>query len=284
MELDFAEEDVEFANRNQLIQLLDRLMQLIQKLLKSFEIGNVLKTGVPVVIIGKPNSGKSTLLNALLEEERAIVSEIPGTTRDTIEDELNIKGIVFRFIDTAGLRATNDEIEQIGINRSFESIKKSSVVIYLFDVNQLSLAELSFELNELKQQTAHAKLILVGNKIDQANSKLNGIQKVEGNDIVFISAKNQLHIENLKDKLFHLIEFNNLEMADTVVTNARHANALKLAFENLNQVRMGIDLNLSGELLAQSIREAIQELGQITGDVSSNDLLANIFSKFCIGK
>lgn len=283
LELDFSEEDVEFANRDHLNLLLNNLIQLITHLVNSFEIGNVLKNGVPVAIVGKPNAGKSTLLNALLQEDRAIVSEIPGTTRDTIEAELNINGILFRFIDTAGLRTTDDHIEKIGIHRTYDSISKAAIVIYLFDVNELNSFELNNEIKLLRNQMQAAKLLLVGNKIDETNGP--PIQnKYPNTSIVFISALEQINITDLKKILAEQFEIGNLESSENIVTNARHANSLKIALDNLQIVKEGVQMNLSGELLAQNIRLAIQTLGLITGEVSSDDLLGNIFSKFCIGK
>ena len=284
LELDFAEEDVEFADRAQLNSLLNSLTQLITKLLLSFEKGNVIKNGVAVAIVGKPNAGKSTLLNALLQEERAIVSEMPGTTRDTIEDELNINGVIFRFIDTAGLRKTRDTIEQIGISRTYAAVEKAAVVIYVFDVNELSNKELQQEIDEISKSITQAKLLVVGNKIDSNQFKNLAADFVNINNLSFISAKSQTNIEELKDRLLNLFELGNIDVNDTIVTNARHANSLKMALNQLEQVKDGINQGISGELLAQNIRMAIEELGQITGEVSSNDLLGNIFSKFCIGK
>lgn len=284
LELDFSEEDVEFANRSDLRELVNRIISLITALVKSFDVGNVIKNGIPVAIVGKPNAGKSTLLNVLLEDERAIVSEIPGTTRDTIEDEIIIDGVLFRFVDTAGLRTTSDIIEQIGVNKALEAIKKSAIVIYLFDSHNLSIGDLKLELALLKEYIGDSQLLTVANKIDVEN--LHELQEefADYPDTIFISAKEQLNIEHLKQRLLKLFDARTINTTDTVVTNARHAASLKNALNALENINKGFDSNVPGDLLALDIRYALDELGNITGEVTNENLLENIFSKFCIGK
>ncbi|HTL81036.1 MAG TPA: tRNA uridine-5-carboxymethylaminomethyl(34) synthesis GTPase MnmE [Bacteroidia bacterium] len=283
LELDFSEEDVEFANRDDLKKLLYTIYNLVSRLIDSFEVGNVIKNGIPVAIVGKPNAGKSTLLNAILEEERAIVSEIPGTTRDTIEDEITIDGILFRFIDTAGLRDTTDVIESIGVSRSVEKMKQSSIVIYLFDVHEMSGGDLKLSLEELKKHMHGAELLIVGNKIDKEN--FGDIQKeFAGFDVLFVSAKEKLYIDDLKTKLVALFDNRTVNVTETIVTNARHVEALRHAGSAVQRIIEGLTNNVSGELLAQDIREALYHLGIITGEITTEDLLENIFSRFCIGK
>ena len=253
--------------------------------MNSFEVGNVIKNGIPVVIVGKPNAGKSTLLNALVDEERAIVSEIPGTTRDTIEDEITIDGILFRFIDTAGLRETTDVIESIGVSKAFEKVKQSAIVIYLFDVHELTAGELKLNLDELKKHITsdHSQLVLIGNKIDKED--FNSIQKeFNAFDVLFLSAKENLYIDDLKLKLVSLFDSRTVHVTETIVTNARHVDALRHTGNAIQRTIDGLNGNVSGDLLAQDIREALHYLGEITGEISSDDLLANIFGKFCIGK
>ncbi|MCX6312391.1 MAG: tRNA uridine-5-carboxymethylaminomethyl(34) synthesis GTPase MnmE [Bacteroidetes bacterium] len=285
LELDFSEEDVEFANRDDLKKLLYTIQRLILRLVDSFEVGNVIKNGIPVVIVGKPNAGKSTLLNVLLEEERAIVSEIPGTTRDTIEDEITIDGILFRFIDTAGLRDTTDAIESIGVSRAFEKVKQSAIVIYLFDVHELSAGELKLNIEELKKHiTANgAQLVIVGNKIDKED--FNSIQKEFIDfEILFLSAKEKLYIDDLKVKLVSLFDNRTVNVTETIVTNARHVEALRNTNNAIQRTIEGLNNNVPADLIAQDIREALHYLGMITGEISSDDLLKNIFGRFCIGK
>ena len=284
LELDFSEEDVEFANRNELKNLIHSINTIVLNLISSFELGNVIKNGIPVAIIGKPNAGKSTLLNTLLNDERAIVSEIAGTTRDTIEDEITIDGVLFRFIDTAGIRTTTDVIEQIGVNKAFEAIKKSAVIIYLFDVNELSSGDLKNEIELLKEHIGTSQLILVGNKIDSKNSSELTIEFSDFKDILFISAKTHFQISELKQKLLGLYDATSVTATDTIVTNARHANSLKNVNAALNKVLEGLNLNIVTDILALDIRYALEEIGLITGEVTTDDLLTNIFSKFCIGK
>jgi tRNA modification GTPase len=284
LELDFSEEDVEFANRNDLKTLIITIINEIQKLLTSFELGNVIKNGVPVAIVGKPNAGKSTLLNALLDDDRAIVSEIPGTTRDTIEDELSIDGVLFRFIDTAGLRTTTDVIEQIGVNKAFEAIKKATIVIYLFDSHELSSGELKLEIERLKDYIGTSQLLIVANKIDVENLSDLKEEFRSYPDIIYISAKEHKNIDTLKQKLLSLFDAQKINGVDTIVTNARHANSLKCTYLALQKVSEGLSNNSVGDLLALDIRYALDELGAITGTVSSEDLLDSIFTKFCIGK
>lgn len=284
LELDFSEEDVEFANRNDLKTLIITIINEIQKLLTSFELGNVIKNGVPVAIVGKPNAGKSTLLNALLDDNRAIVSEIPGTTRDTIEDELSIDGVLFRFIDTAGLRTTTDVIEQIGVNKAFEAIKKATIVIYLFDSHELSSGELKLEIERLKDYIGTSQLLVVANKIDVENLSDLKEEFRSYPEIIYISAKEHKNINTLKQKLLSLFDAQKINGVDTIVTNARHANSLKCAYLALQKVSEGLSNNSVGDLLALDIRYALDELGAITGTVSSEDLLDSIFTKFCIGK
>jgi tRNA modification GTPase len=284
LELDFSEEDVEFANRNELKNLVHSINTIVLNLLSSFELGNVIKNGIPVAIIGKPNAGKSTLLNTLLNDERAIVSEIAGTTRDTIEDEITIDGVLFRFIDTAGIRTTNDVIEQIGVNKAFEAIKKSAVIIYLFDVNELSSGDLKNEIELLKEHIGTSQLLLVGNKIDSKNSSELTTEFSDFKDILFISAKTHLQISELKQKLLGLYDSTSITATDTIVTNARHANSLKNVNAALNKVLEGLNQNIVTDILALDIRYALEEIGLITGEVTTDDLLSNIFSKFCIGK
>ena len=285
LELDFAEEDVEFANREQLRTLLSNLKSQISNLISSFEYGNAIRQGIPVVIAGKPNVGKSTLLNVLLNEERAIVSPIAGTTRDTVEEEITLSGIKFRFIDTAGIRATNDAVESIGVNRTFEKISSSPVLIYLFDVNETTASMLSEEILELKQKSTekNIRVILAGNKSDLI-ADVNPKPEFNGSDVLFISAKQKTNISLLKDKLLSSIAAGEEMQNNFIVTNARHVSAFENAKRSLENVLEGLDKNLSGDLLAPDLRNALQQLGEITGEVTTDDLLENIFSKFCIGK
>ena len=284
LELDFSEEDVEFANRDDLKKLISTIYSVIEALIQSFELGNVIKNGIPVTIIGKPNAGKSTLLNVLLEEDKAIVSEIAGTTRDLIEDEMIIDGVMFRFIDTAGLRVTSDAVEQIGLNKAFEAIKKSAIVIYLFDAHELTAGDLVLELQKIKEHLVSTQVILVANKIDIET--LNDLKNefIDFPEMIFISAKKQLNIHELKNKLLSLFDARTVSATDTIVTNARHASSLTNANLALKKVLEGLNNNIVPDLLALDIRYALNEIGLITGEVSNEDLLNNIFSKFCIGK
>ena len=284
LELDFSEEDVEFANRDDLKKLINTIYSVIEALIQSFELGNVIKNGIPVTIIGKPNAGKSTLLNVLLEEDKAIVSEIAGTTRDIIEDEMIVDGVMFRFIDTAGLRVTSDAVEQIGLNKAFEAIKKSAIVIYLFDAHELTAGDLVLELQKIEEHLISTQVILVANKIDIET--LNDLKNefIDFPEMIFISAKKQLNIHELKNKLLSLFDARTVSATDTIVTNARHASSLTNANLALKKVLEGLNNNIVPDLLALDIRYALNEIGLITGEVSNEDLLNNIFSKFCIGK
>ena len=284
LELDFSEEDVEFANRDDLKKLISTIYSVIEALIQSFELGNVIKNGIPVTIIGKPNAGKSTLLNVLLEEDKAIVSEIAGTTRDIIEDEMIIDGVMFRFIDTAGLRITSDAVEQIGLNKAFEAIKKSAIVIYLFDAHELTAGDLVLELQKIEEHLVSTQVIVVANKIDIET--LNDLKNefIDFPEMIFISAKKQLNIHELKNKLLSLFDARTVSATDTIVTNARHASSLTNANLALKKVLEGLNNNIVPDLLALDIRYALNEIGLITGEVSNEDLLNNIFSKFCIGK
>lgn len=284
LELDFSEEDVEFADRTDLKKLINTILGIIEKLISSFEVGNVIKNGIPVAIVGKPNAGKSTLLNVLLEDDRAIVSEIPGTTRDTIEDEMIIEGVLFRFIDTAGIRTTSDVIEQIGVNKAFEVIKKSAIIIYLFDTHELSRGDLELELNIIREHIGTSQLLVVGNKIDFENLEELKKEFADVPAIQFISAKEHKNIDSLKATLVGLFDTRTVNTTDTIVTNSRHVNSLTKAREALIKVNEGLNSNIQSDFLALDIRYALEALGEITGQVTNDDLLGNIFSKFCIGK
>jgi tRNA modification GTPase len=280
LELDFSEEDVEFADRSQLKNLIYEIKRVIDHLISSFDVGNVIKNGVPTVIAGKPNAGKSTLLNVLLNEERAIVSEIPGTTRDFIEDEMVLEGIRFRFIDTAGLRDSSDKIESIGIERTKQKMKQASLIIYLFDVNSTSEKELKENLLELKSY--NIPLVVVGNKIDKDKSNIVEFRNFDG--IIFISAAMKVGIEELKSNLVEMVNFANFKTGNVIVTNVRHYESLIKSRDSLKAALEALDDGISGELLAQDIRSSLIYLGEITGEITTDDLLGNIFSKFCIGK
>jgi tRNA modification GTPase len=288
LELDFGEEDVEFASRPQLKDLVQNILNLVQSLLQSFKYGNAIKNGIPTVIVGKPNAGKSTLLNALINDERAIVSSIAGTTRDTIEETFIIDGILFRLIDTAGIRKnTNDAIETIGIERTFESINKASIVIYLFDASTTTSAELETELNALVKN--QAVIIPVANKIDLLN-EANKTQIIDSfNNInsiykpLYVSTLQKENLAQLNQKLIDIVRGDEVKN-DVIITNMRHYEALLNTSNALQDVLTGMDLQQTGDLLAFDIRKAIFHLGEIVGDITTDDLLENIFSKFCIGK
>jgi len=284
LELDFAEEDVEFADRTDLKNLVSTIQRIVQRLIDSFEVGNVIKNGIPVVIVGKPNAGKSTLLNALLEEERAIVSEIPGTTRDVIEDEMNIDGVQFRFIDTAGIRETNDIIESIGVEKTYEQIKLSSIAIYLFDAHEITASELKLIVDDITPHLHNSQLVLVANKIDKEDAEYTKREFAAFTDMLFISAKERTNIEDFKKHLVTLFDNRTVNVTETIVTNARHVEALRYTNVALIKVLEGLNHNISGDFLAMDIRQALHYLGTITGEINSDDLLANIFSRFCIGK
>lgn len=284
LELDFSEEDIEFADRTDLKKLVHSIQKIVQRLIDSFEVGNVIKNGIPVVIVGKPNAGKSTLLNALLEEDRAIVSEIPGTTRDVIEDEMTIDGVQFRFIDTAGIRETNDIIESIGVEKTYEQIKLSSIAIYLFDVHEITAAELTLIVDDITPHLHSSQLVLIANKIDKEDVAYTKKEFAIFPEMLFISAKERTNIEELKKHLVHLFDSRTVNITETIVTNARHVEALRHTNVSLNKVLEGLNQNVTGDFLAMDIRQALHYLGTITGEISSDDLLNNIFSRFCIGK
>ena len=284
LELDFSEEDVEFADRTDLRKLINTIQTIIDKLIGSFEVGNVIKNGIPVAIVGKPNAGKSTLLNVLLDDDRAIVSEIAGTTRDTIEDEIIIDGVLFRLIDTAGIRTTTDVIEQIGVNKAFDVIRKSAIIIYLFDTHELSRGDLELEINIVKNHIGTSQLLVVGNKIDFEILKELQEEFADVPNIQFISAKEHKNIDQLKATLVSLFDTRTVNTTDTIVTNSRHVNSLTKAQDALNKVNEGLASHIQSDFLALDIRYALEALGEITGQVTNDDLLGNIFSKFCIGK
>ena len=281
LELDFGEEDVQFASRKELKETVLTLKSEIEKLISSFRLGNAIKNGVPTVIVGKPNVGKSTLLNALLKEDRAIVSEIPGTTRDFIEDEIFIEGIRFRFIDTAGLRDTEDAVEAMGVARTREKMQKASLILYLFDLSKEKLVEIEKVVAELESQKI--PFLKIGNKKDIAAPAL---LKEFGNDeeMILISAATEENLEELKTKILHKVHLDNINTGESIVTNVRHLEALRKTSSDLDEVLTGLEKNITHELLAQDIRHALFHLGEITGEITTEDLLGNIFSKFCIGK
>ena len=281
LELDFGEEDVEFAKRDDLKLLVVNIQNSLLPLLKSFQLGNTLKDGIPTVIAGKPNAGKSTLLNALLNEERAIVSDIPGTTRDMIEDEFFVEGIKFRLIDTAGLRETQDTIEAIGVARTQQKMKQASLIIYLFD----PLVNRPDEIIALETEliTLSVPYLLVGNKLDVVSSEAKlGFDALE--NIVWISASQQLQLDHLIEAMVLKVQGDQLQSGHTIITNVRHYEHLKETYEALARVSKKIDQSVTSDWLALDIREAMNHLGEITGEITTDDLLSNIFSRFCIGK
>jgi tRNA modification GTPase len=319
LELDFGEEDVEFANREDLKGLIYQINRILHRLIQSFEQGNVMKNGVPVVIAGKPNVGKSTLLNALLNEERAIVSEIAGTTRDTVEDEMIIGGLRFRFIDTAGIRDTEDIIEAKGVERTHEKIKQAKLIIYLVDPEQdvqeiesqityLKELEIPFltvvnkkdlvssewekELSVVSYQLSEGDELAVGSyqltdelSVDSYQLAGKGERQVKkDNKIIFISAKNKIGIEDLKSSILDKVNLHKINTDDVLISNIRHLEALQKTEESLNRVLLNIDNPITSDFLASDIKQALYYLGEITGQVTTDDLLETIFSKFCIGK
>ena len=289
LELDFSEEDVEFANREQFKQLLHKIQQVLKKLIDSFAVGNVIKNGIPVAIVGEPNVGKSTLLNTLLNEERAIVSDIAGTTRDTIEDEIAIGGIGFRFIDTAGIRDTEDQVENMGIQKTFDKINQAQVVVYLVDSLQLTsdaenYKKLHLELEQLKNKNPQKQLILILNKADGLTQTLRNSIAKEFSNALLLSAKTGEGVEKLQQQLLEFVNTGALRNNETIVTNTRHYDSLLKALEEIEKVQFGITEELSSDLMAIDIREALYHLGEITGQVTNDELLGNIFANFCIGK
>ncbi len=289
LELDFSEEDVEFADRAAFQKLISKITQVLKRLIDSFATGNVLKNGIPVAIVGEPNVGKSTLLNALLNEERAIVSDIAGTTRDTIEDEINIGGIGFRFIDTAGIRETVDKIEGLGIQKTFQKMEQAQVVVFLVDSVQLAVGSeaidvIKIEIEKIKNKFPQKQLIVIANKVDQLTKPQISQLTTHIPQLHVLSAKTGEGVEDLKTTLLDFVNTGALRNNETIVTNSRHYDALLKALEEIQKVQEGIDSGLSGDLLAIDIRQALYHFGEITGEITNDDLLGNIFANFCIGK
>ena len=285
LELDFSEEDVEFANREQFSKLISELKAELSMLISSFSMGNVIKQGIPVAIIGKPNVGKSTLLNAILNEEKAIVSHIPGTTRDAIEDTYIIGGYKFRFIDTAGLRQSDDFIENIGIGRTYEKIKQATIILYVCDISSITNETVENVLEEFKQyiQDESKHFIFVANKIDELAELPSHIKEILELDTVFVSAKRKENIHLLADSLINIVKKFNITN-DVIVSNSRHYQALVNANNAIKQVEVGFNNEVPTDLIAIDIRQALHELGTITGEITTDEVLGNIFGKFCIGK
>jgi tRNA modification GTPase len=281
LELDFSQEDVEFAERSEFKKLTVKIQTEIEKLIDSFKSGNVLKNGISVAIAGKPNAGKSSLLNTLLNEDKAIVSDIPGTTRDSIEDSLVIDGINFRFTDTAGLRETEDIIESKGIEKTKEKINNARILIYLFDSNDTTFNEINSDMKSFKREDL--SVLLVRNKVDLKNTNQNLINQLEKFEIIEISANNIDSVSSLKKRLVNEINILN-PYTDTVISNSRHYEALMKALKAIKEVNMGLKSDISGDLLSVDIRKSIEHLAEITGEITNDDVLGNIFANFCIGK
>lgn len=289
LELDFSEEDVEFADRAQFEALLKRIQQVLKRLIDSFAVGNVIKNGIPVAIVGEPNVGKSTLLNALLNEERAIVSEIAGTTRDTIEDEIVIGGLAFRFIDTAGIRETEDIVEGIGIRKTFEKIEQAQVVLYLIDAKEISskssgIQQVLMDIEKVKNKHPQKPLLVIANKSDVISTTDKEKLRSQIPQLLLLSAKTGSGVDVLQERLLEFVETGALKNDETIVTNTRHYDALGKAYLEVDKVRQGLAEGISGDLLAIDIRQALFHFGEITGEITSDDLLGNIFANFCIGK
>jgi len=291
LELDFAEEDVEFADRKQFQELIRKISTVLKRLIDSFALGNVFKNGIPIAIVGEPNVGKSTLLNALLNEEKAIVSEIPGTTRDAIEDEIIIEGVAFRFIDTAGIRDTKDIVESIGIKKTFENIDKAQLVLHLVDANKIKKERKNkedfsvlVEIQELKNKYPNKKILTIINKVDLLSEPERTDLETRNSELLFLSAKNKTGIDTLMLNLTDLANIGVLSNNETIVSNSRHFEALNNALNALQEVQKGLDNNISSDLFAIDIRRALYHLGEITGEITTEDLLGNIFANFCIGK
>ena len=286
LELDFSDEDVDFADLKKFQLLLDRISSVLKYLIESFASGSVIKQGVPISIVGEPNVGKSTLLNFLLNDEKAIVSDIAGTTRDAIEDELIIDGVKFRFIDTAGIRQTDDEVESIGIKKTFKKIADSRVVLFMIDSSKSLDDNLSSQVSyvhEISEKNPKTQIIIVYNKVDLIDN-FDFNEAFKNFEYVKLSAKTGNGIDKLKKKIICLVQMGKIKNNDTIITNARHYEALLKANDCINNVKAGLKNEISSDLLAIDIRQAIYHFGQITGEISSDDLLGNIFSKFCIGK
>jgi len=287
LELDFSEEDVEFADRSQLMALANEIEELILKLSNSFKVGNALKNGIPVAIVGETNVGKSTLLNVLLNEDKAIVSDIHGTTRDAIEDSVNIDGITFRFIDTAGIRETKDEIETLGIERTYQKIEQASIILWLIDCTQLS-ERIETLTEKIAKKVQDKKFILIFNKIDKITDEerevLNQFFEHYSGERIYLSAKKRINIHQLQKLLVKAAQLPEVQPGDVVVSNVRHYEALQNALKAIQRVKEGIQNKISGDFLSQDLRECMFFLGEITGEISNDEILGNIFSKFCIGK
>ncbi|MFT7344675.1 MAG: tRNA modification GTPase [Lentimonas sp.] len=285
LELDFAEEDVEFADRRELLELVTNVNAYVHKLIDSFSLGNAIKNGVPIAFVGRPNAGKSTVLNALLNEERAIVSDIPGTTRDTVEEVIQYEGLSFRLIDTAGIRLSQDQIEMQGIERSIQKIKQARLAVFLIDGQNFDVEEV---LNDLQLHLTASNYILVATKKDiistEQISNLDTLRKATEKDIPLLAIKDEQDRKQLLDLIYRESIGNELEQYSTIVSNARHIDNLKKASISLEKAKSGLETNITADFVAMDIRQAMYEIGQITGDISTDDLLGNIFAKFCIGK
>ena len=285
LELDFAEEDVEFADREKFLELVRRIREKVVRLMESFSLGNAIKEGIRTVIAGRPNAGKSTLLNALLEEDRAIVSDIPGTTRDTIEEMLTIRGVQFRIIDTAGIREAHDQIEAIGVERTMQALQQSALIVYVFDITTVSPEELAEDIRKL--DAGKIPLLLAANKMDlnpHEKAQRFAVSDLAEEQIIPVSAKNNMNVGFIKDKMYDLAVAHQLEKGETLVSNARHYGALLRTRESLDAVLKGMEDGVTNDWIAMDIRQALHYLGEITGAISTEDLLDNIFSNFCIGK
>mgnify|MGYP001158650403 FL=1 len=285
LELDFSQEDVEFANLKELNKLLDKISSSLKKLIDSFKTGNVIKNGIPIAIVGEPNTGKSTLLNTLLNEDRAIVSSIAGTTRDTIEDQINLNGVNCRFIDTAGIRSTDDEIESIGIKRTFKKMSESEIIVFMIDYSSLDDNKLNFYfdyLNKIEEKFPNIKLITILNKNDiKSDISISDLNKFNP---ITISARNKVNIESLIREITSYVNNLTSQIDNSTISNSRHYDLLNKTYEEIHKVKVSISKNVSSDLLAIDIKQAIYFLGELTGEISNDEILGNIFSKFCIGK
>lgn len=285
LELDFSEEDVQFADRKQIMDLLRHLKKEITRLTDSFKLGNALKSGIPVAIVGKPNVGKSTLLNALLGDDRAIVSDIPGTTRDTVEDTFTYHGTIFRFIDTAGIRTSEDEIENFGIERTFKAVENADIVLYLIDINTTTIDDVEAEMTFIRQKInlEEKKILLVANKIDEMETLPRQFSEWDKLETIFVSAKRKVNLEAIGEMLLRYVEERNVS-ENTLLTNARHYDIMRQILQDIENIEQGFENQQPTDLIAVDVHLILDKLGRLTGSISDNDVLNTIFSRFCIGK